>query len=563
MSNAPLVLAFEGQYMVSIWKPIVLSMPFVGWAWFASTVMDKHAARFHLGRENWNLFHICMALVALLAGYLIPGSDHLAFAIGFVVTTAILASDIMIYAMRTNTDERVPDAFKIRFDMSSWKQSREQKATAKLAGKAELDIRSPTGKTVVVPQSDSDEFQVRIAAETLYTDAKERMGTRLDIAPAKEGYAVTILVDGVRHPLRQGLAAAEALKIIDFWKSAAGMDLADRRKRRTADIKVGRHDIEEVVRINTVGGQAGVRLGMLFDPAGAVDRDASELGLTDAQFAEMKALVDDSRGVVVIGAAGNSGRTTALYSIIEMHDAYTSNVQTIEFEIQRAIEGVRQNVFDPQAEGPEFSTLARSILRRDPDVVAIADMPDAATAIELSRSDHERTRIYTCIKVEGAIQALATFVKAVGDNELASNALYGAVSHKLMRKLCENCKVPYKPSGEMLSKLGLPAEKVKQLFKKGGQVLIKNKPEECPTCRGTGYHGQIGVFEVYALGQAERDLILSGDLNGVRTSLRKKGLPSMQQVALLRAVEGVTSVEEVTRITAPKKKKALASAGGT
>jgi len=123
MSNAPLVLAFEGQYMVSVWKPIVLAVPFVGWAWFASTVMDKHAARFHLGRENWNLFHICMAVVALLAGYLIPGSNHFAFAIGFAATTAILGADIMIYAMRTNTDERVPDAFKIRFD-SSLRRSR-------------------------------------------------------------------------------------------------------------------------------------------------------------------------------------------------------------------------------------------------------------------------------------------------------------------------------------------------------------------------------------------------------------------------------------------------------
>lgn len=557
------MLAFEGQYMVSVWKPIVLFMPFVAWAWFASTVMDKHAARFHLGRENWNLFHICMGIVALMAGFLIPGTTHLAFGIGLAVTTAILATDILIYATQTNKDDRVPDAFKIRFDSSTWKQARAEKATSKLAGKAELAIRMPSGKIYAVPQSDTDEFQVRIAAETVYMDAKERQASRIDITPAKDGYAITVLVDGVRQPLRQGVPAAEALKIIDVWKAAAGMDLSDRRRRTTADVKVARHDIEEVVRINTVGAQAGVRLGMLFDPAGAVQRDAKDLGLTDAQYAELKSMVDECQGVVVLGSLGNSGRTTTFYSIIEMHDAYMSNVQTIELEIQRAIEGVRQNVYDPQAEGPEFSTLTRSILRRDPDVVAIAEMPDAATAMEIAKSDHDRTRIYAGLKVEGAVQALATFVKAVGDNELAAGALHGTVSHKLMRRLCENCKVPYQPSPDMLSKLGLPAEKVKQLFKKGGQVLIKNKPDECPACRGTGYFGQIGVFEVYALGDAERDMIRSGDLNSVRTSLRKKGLPSIQQVALLRAVEGVTSVEEVTRITAPKKKPAAPVASGT
>ena len=97
------------------------------------------------------------------------------------------------------------------------------------------------------------------------------------------------------------------------------------------------------------------------------------------------------------------------------------------------------------------------------------------------------------------------------------------------------------------------------LYKKGGQVLIKNKPEICPVCSGNGYAGQVGVFEVYRFGDEERDAIKHGDLNALRAALRKRGLPSLQQAALRAAVEGVTSVEEVLRVTAESGK----SGGGT
>lgn len=554
--NTPSLLALEGLMLVSAWKPIVLLAPWVAWAWFVSTVLDKHAARFHLGRDKWNMTHLSMGTVALLAAFLIPGTSHVAFGIALGVVVLILSTDIMIYAISTNKDERVPEKFKIRFDASTWKQAKEEKALAKRAGKAELQIQTPGGTTVAVPMSDSEEFPVRVAAEGIYMQAKAARASQVDIAPGRDkAYVVSSVVDGVRKVQRQSIPPAEAVRLIDFWKSAAELDLSDRRRPRWADITVSRHELGETVRVSTAGGPAGMRLGMLFDPSGAVRRGVEDLGLTEPQLAELRAITEERRGVVLLGAAADNGRTTTLYTLAKMHDAYTSNVQTLEFEMQSGLEGVRQSVFDPQGEGPEFSTFMRSILRRDPDVVVVAEVPDNATVIEMCKNDHGRTRVYASLKAEGAVRTVATFVKAAGDNEIAGNALYGVMSWKLMRRLCQNCKVPYQPSPEMLSKLGLPAAKVKQLFKKGGQVLIKNKPDTCPTCLGSGYFGQIGAFEVYRLGEDERALIRGGDLNGLRTALRKKGLPTIQQVALLRAVEGITSVEEVTRITAPKQNK--------
>ncbi|MDI1290705.1 MAG: ATPase, T2SS/T4P/T4SS family, partial [bacterium] len=249
-----------------------------------------------------------------------------------------------------------------------------------------------------------------------------------------------------------------------------------------------------------------------------------------------------------------------MYSLVKMHDAYTKNVQTVELDVQDTMEGVRQNKWDPQADGPEFSTLVRSILRRDPDVVGIAELPDANTAKEIAKADYDRMRVYVSLPTENALKAVATWMKVVGEADVAVKNLKGVVAQRLVRKLCTNCRAPYQPSPDMLKKLGLPADKVKQLFKKGGQVLIKNKPEVCPLCNGVGYSGQEGVFEVFAFQPSELAAIAAGDFNTLKTELRKRGQPTIQQSAIKKAIDGVTSVEEVTRITAEAAPTATAAA---
>jgi type IV pilus assembly protein PilB len=150
----------------------------------------------------------------------------------------------------------------------------------------------------------------------------------------------------------------------------------------------------------------------------------------------------------------------------------------------------------------------------------------------------------------------------VGDNTLAGKAVHGVVVQKLLRRLCSNCRVPYQPQPDTVRKLGLPPDKVKQLFKKGGQVLIKNKPEVCPVCSGAGFTGQLGVFEIYRLGTAAREMLAKGDIKGLAAEFKKRKLPTLQQAALIRATEGVTSVEEVIRISAPAAGGGAGGSGG-
>lgn len=543
----------EFLFLVSFWKPFLVFIPFAAWAWVVATIYDKDAERFHLKRRQWNFAHIAIAIVALAGVALLP-----TFWISWPLLLTILGVDLGAYALYRNASDRVPKHERWSFSLQELKERRKSREAEKRARTVELTLRGPNG-AVPVPEKDSQEYQVRVAAEGVLLDAIEVRASRVELAPAGENvYATTFIIDGVRQAGEQHPASA-AVAIIDYLKAAAGLDVNDRRRRLRADIEMQRPGgAKRTLRIVTMGGSSGLRMMVTFDPVEQVRIPVENLGLLDPQKEALDALTAEDQGVVLLATPQHNGRTTLLYSLLRAHDAYTTNVQTLEIEPEDYIEGVRHNVFDPMKDNSEYSTTTRSILRRDPDVVGIAELPDANTAKEIVRADHERTRTYACLRADNALAAIQMFVKAVGDPDKAAEAIHGVLAQRLLRKLCQNCRVEYQPSPDLLKKLGASPEKVQKLYKRGGQVLIKNKPETCPICAGSGFFGQEGVFEIFPIGRDERRLIASGDLIGLRSALRKMRLPSIQEAAIAKAAQGVTSVEEVARVTSSgdqKKKK--------
>tara|TARA_R110000737_G_scaffold2923_15_gene9758 strand:+ start:38295 stop:40013 length:1719 start_codon:yes stop_codon:yes gene_type:complete len=556
-SDPTMSLAASAFMLMSIWKPIVLFAPFVAWAWMISTHLDKHAKRFFLGQEKWNAIHLAFGIVALLLIVALPVGGIAGFAAAFVGSIILLGLDILIFISVTNKDERVPESQQMKMNMQDMADNRDAKKAAKLMGSSELNIVGAKKTTIQPPQKDTPEFAIRVGAEQIVIKGFEAHASQIDILPANETtYAASYLVDGVRQA-GDPIAASEAVQIIDFWKKSAGLDTSDRRRKLSGEVSVSGDSMSSAtLKLNTSGSKSGMRMSIIFNPAEAVRRKVDALGLLEPQLKLLKDWANELEhvgGVVLLSAPADNGRTTMSYSIMRLHDAYTSNIQSVEYEIEDALEGIKQIVWDSSVEGPDFATTVRSTLRRDPDIVTLCDLPDVETAQNIAASDLERTRVYLCLRTDAALKAIQTYVQAVGDPKLAAKGLRGVVACKLVRVLCGNCKVPYQPTPDMLKKLGLPQGKVGELFKKGGQVLVRNKPEVCSVCGGVGYSGQTGCFGVFPLGNEEKALIVEGDWNGLRAMMRKNGLPSVQQSALRKAVMGITSIEEVTRITAPPK----------
>lgn len=534
----------QAMSLVSWWKPLIVLALLGGWAWVVSTIYDKDAARFYFKRKEWNLAHLGFGLVGLGAALFAP-----MFVIGLPIMVAALFADLVIYFTLRNKDDRVPPEARWTLSLSQLKASgKDEKDRKKRAATVSLTLKGPKG-VIEAPDQESPEYAIRAAAEGILISALDARGSRIDLGPAGEGrYGYATTVDSVRVP-GDAMRTPEGVAVIDFFKRAVGMDVEDRRRKQVADLTMERLNVKFKLRLIAQGAAAGPTLTVLINPEQQVAKKIDELGMLPAQVEEMKKLAEEGEGVVLVAAAPQQGRTSALYATVRLHDAYTSNVQTLETDPQGSIDGVRHNIFDPKVDGAEFGTTARSLLRRDPDVLAIAELPDPATAQEVARAEASRTRVYLSLRADSALQAVQIYVKAVGDTGKAAKGLHGAIASKLVRKLCPNCKQAYQPPADLLKKLGLPSDKPVQMFRKGGQVLIKNKPEVCPMCGGGGYFGVEGCYEVFPLGSEDRAAIEKGDFATLKASLRKRRFPSIQDVAMRKAVEGVTSLEEVVRIT--------------
>lgn len=552
-----LVPLTTGVFLLSPWKPIVLALPFIGWAWVVSTVYDKHAARWYLARENWNISHLVLGLLALIAVLVIPVGGMAGFFAAFGAVVVLLGIDLAVYPVMANRDDRVPEGQGVKIDFSALKKDDTEKTEKPTSS---LVLTNPDGEKITAPHKETAEYEIRVEAEQTFIRARQSRASQVDILPAPGGegkmYIESRLIDGVRVNA-EPITLQKAKLIVDVWKLAAGLDVSDVRRKQQGNAEVTFAGETIKTQVTTSGSQSGLRATLLFEPDKAVRMKIDELGMLPPQLKVIESLVNDPGGVVLVAAPADNGGTTTLYSLIKLHDPYMSNVQTIEFEPRSALEGIRQNKFEPTKEGAEYDKLVRSTLRRDPDVLGLGELPDAATAKQVVGADLERSRVYVSERAEGAMPAIQLWAKAVGNLDEASAHMKGVIAQKLVRKLCENCRVPYQPAPEMLKKLNLSAS-VKQLFKKGGQVLIKNKPEVCPVCQGSGYLGMTGIFEVVPIGDEERKMIKAGNLNAVRAELLKRKLPTMGQAAMKLVADGVTSVEEVTRVTSPSKPKQAA-----
>ncbi|HEB60460.1 MAG TPA: hypothetical protein ENJ06_01395 [Phycisphaeraceae bacterium] len=556
-TSPPGILAdMEPVVLVGFVQPILMLILTLVWAWFVSDKLDKDATYFHMPRRQWNLAHIIAACVALVIYLYIPqvgpGSS---FWLNLPIYAILLAASPLAYIVVRN--KKVPEDQRITVSMDKIRGTLEQRRKSKAIRNAALSFKMADGTQYQTPPRDDPAYTVHLGAEEVLLEPLSSRASTVVLAPGRDGqYVLQMVVDGVPRKLQPPQSAPPA-DIITYFKQLANLDITDKRRKQKAIITAIEGTSQKKIKVVTDGSAKGMRLSLTIDPVKQVNIKVEDLGLLPPQRKAWDELVENGRGVVLVSAGPKQGRTTTLYALISSHDAYLTNVQTLELELERPIEGVRQNVFDPTVEDTDFWTTLRAIMRRDPDVVGVSEMVDPETAKQVALAGLDGPRIYFGIRADNSLQGLQKYIKNVGDPGKAAESLTGLVGVKLLRRLCETCRVPYQPTEEALKKLNLSSSRVKQLYRAGGKVILKgNNPETCPECGGSGYFGQTGVYEILILGDNERDLIASGDLQALRTELRKKRMLFIPDAALMKVIEGETSIEEVNRVLRAQKKPA-------
>ncbi|MHC4787409.1 MAG: GspE/PulE family protein, partial [Planctomycetota bacterium] len=352
------------------------------------------------------------------------------------------------------------------------------------------------------------------------------------------------------------LPTESALPLVDYLKALGCLDVEDRRRWQTADVRMSGPAGNTWLTVITAGSSAGQELRLIFDRANQVQKPFDGLGLLPGQLEALSVFqeMEDRHGLVLFGAPAGQGLTTTGYSLVGRHDAYTSNIKTLEHEILAELDGVDQLQWDPSNPDVDYATNLQSILRRDPDVVLISEKIDKETARAAAEPGVRGPLMYVPQRAASVTEQLQQWAKIVGNVKVAMQGLRAVINQRLLRTVCPNCRQAFQPSAEQLQKLGLPPDKVGQLYQASGKIQVKNKIETCPVCGGTGYLGQTGVFQTMVVGDETRRMVMASDLKAAMADARRNKMIYLQEAALRRVVDGETTIEEVVRVLTPAKK---------
>ena len=546
MSIALLAAESDIAWYLSPWKPFFIIASFIAWGWLVSTHLEKDARSARLDPMKWNSIYVGSAGLAIIV-MLFAFNFYIAFPLGII----ILVTPILLYWKIRN--EAVADEFKFHLGFDSIKSSMETRKLAKANRQATLRIDGKSGE-VQVPQKEDPQLEIYLTADELIAQALDNRASCLEFQLSSKGCQSVYLTDGL--PVKQeAIAPDTGAKVLAFLKEIAGTDPQDVRRKQKGSFEVSGTTGNTQIDLTASGSSSTHTVRLDFDRAERVLRAYDSLGMLPKQREMLDQLKEESRrhGVVLIGGGKQSGITTTCYSIMSQHDSYLSNLITLEHEPLATLEGItHQN--SEELEG-DYSSQLQTTIRRDPDVILAADLIDAESAKVAAKPGKEGPLIFVSIPSTSMAELISRWAGFVADPRQSFDALQAVVYQKLVRKLCENCKVEYKPSPD-LAKQGLPIDSVEQLYRKGGQVEEKNKIITCPVCKGSGYIGQIGIFETMFLDSETRQHLIAGDLKAAMAhAKRNKMFIRLQEAGWHKVAAGETSLEEFGRVSKKKSTK--------
>jgi len=361
----------------------------------------------------------------------------------------------------------------------------------------------------------------------------------IHLNPEEDKLRVRFRIDGVLEEVwSQPKRFQDA--IISRIKVMASLDIAEKRRPQDGRFKITIEDRSIDFRVSTLptvhGENAVLRL---LDPT-SVSVELAQLGLNKKLEDSLRRLISVPYGVLLVTGPTGSGKTTTLYASLNELNDVEKNIITIEDPVEYQLEMIRQSNMNPKA-GMTFAAGLRSILRQDPDIVMVGEIRDGETATVAVQAALTGHLVLSTLHTNDAPGALTRLVDMGVEPFLVASATSGILAQRLVRKLCQHCKEPYTPDDAELKSLGLGKVKKKLTF---------HKAVGCKKCRNSGYSGREAVFEILEMNEELRELVLkNASSDTIKRVAIKNGMTTLRHDGLRKVVNGITSVEEVLRVT--------------
>jgi general secretion pathway protein E len=353
----------------------------------------------------------------------------------------------------------------------------------------------------------------------------------------KVRYRVDGLLREVDAPPMQSTAA-----VISRVKIMANLNIAERRLAQDGRFKQRVRGIEYDLRVSTVPTMYGESVVMRLLQRDAIAMDFSSLGFNAAQQETVRDVLATPHGILLVTGPTGSGKSTTLYAALQHLNQPERMIITVEDPVEYNIRGINQMQVKPQI-GLTFANALRSIVRQDPDVIMIGEMRDTETAQIAVQSALTGHLVLSTLHTNDAAGSVMRLLDMGVQDYLLTSAVTAIQAQRLVRTLCTECREQYTPIDEVIDRWGLDR------FAGGGAVTLY-RPVGCEHCGDTGYSGRLAILEILMMSNEIRDLVLKRcDVGDIARLAAEQGMVTMRDDGLQKAVAGLTTIEEVLRVT--------------
>ena len=386
----------------------------------------------------------------------------------------------------------------------------------------------------------ADEAPVVRLINMILTDAIRRGASDIHLEPYEKVFRVRFRIDGVLHEIMTPPKRLEAA-LTSRVKIMATLDIAERRLPQDGRIKLRYHQREIDFRVSTLPTIFGEKTVMRILDKDALQLDLTALGFDPWSMEQFTKAIHSPYGMILITGPTGSGKTTTLYSAIHTINSPDINIMTAEDPVEYNLKGVNQVQVNDEI-GRTFAACLRSFLRQDPDVILVGETRDLETAQIGIRAALTGHLVLSTLHTNDCPSTPARLLDMGIPPFLVSSSLQLILAQRLGRRVCKDCKEPYEASEDSL----VPYGHVSQ----GLGTINLYKGKGCQTCNFTGMKGRVAIYEVMPISNEIRDLILrNATTNEILEAAASQGMKTLRQNALQKVIDGVTTIEEVLRVT--------------
>lgn len=421
--------------------------------------------------------------------------------------------------------------------------------------------------TKVIPEDDKNK-EADVSAEEVAEDspvaktvnllieyALKAGASDIHIEPRENTLQIRYRIDGILHEANT-LPRNIMPSLVSRIKILANLKIDEHRKPQDGRIKLVDSERTVAIRVSTLPTMDGEKIVMRLLDETSRALTLEELGFNHSALARMQRAMTQPHGIILVTGPTGAGKSTTLYSVLSMLNTPEVNISTVEDPVEYRIAGVNQTQVNPTA-GMTFAGGLRALLRQDPNVIMVGEIRDNETAdlaIQAALTGH---LVLTTLHTNNAATTLPRLLDMDAEPFLIASTVRAVVGQRLVRKLCVKCRAEYQPNETELAELNKDFD-----VKLAQSQLDKNQSNQkanlslwkpgkgCETCGGTAYKGRIGIYEVLEESEAISKLILSNATSDeIQRQATADGMITMQNDGLVKALEGLTTVEEILRVT--------------